>query len=151
MSPKLNPLQIRSHRIEYETTDITLEQLRMKYNLPESLDTSSWVKEFPTTNILQPVVITKPAPPEPDQENSSSVEIEEMMSDIHKFKQLTVTKALNFMSNDAEWAEVKEIKDMVAIVDSIEKSIRPQLSDKPVGVTVQVLVQNLMSEFKRDC
>ena len=147
---KLNPLQVRSYKIEYETTDITIEQLKLKYKLPDSLDTSTWHKEVPPPPVL--TVLTDPtetAPPPAEVPDTSSSE--KMLSDIHEFKELTVARALNFMKNDGEWAEIKEIKDMVAIVDSIEKSVRPQVPESPAGITVQVLVQNLMSEFKRDC
>ena len=156
MSNKLNPLQVRSYKIEYETTDITIEQMKLKYKLPDSLDTSTWHKEVPPPPAL--TVLTEPpetAPPPAESPDTSSLGngpgVERMLSDIHEFKELTVARALSFMKNDGEWAEIKEIKDMVAIVDSIEKSVRPQVPESPAGITVQVLVQNLMSEFKRDC
>lgn len=151
----LNPLQLHSYRIEYETSDISIEHLKLKYNIPDeyTLDTSKWAKRnqpiTPSEVIILPPV--DEAPPELPPDTSSSAEIIEMLENIHEFKKLTIQKALSFMKDDSEWAEVKEIKDMVAIVDSVEKSIRPQAPDKPAGVTIQVLVQNLMSEFKRDC
>ena len=44
--------------------------------------------------------------------------------------------------------ETKEVKDLVSIVDTIEKSLKPKEDKAPLQVNV--LVQNLM-EAKDDC
>jgi hypothetical protein len=145
----LNPLQVRSYRIEYESTDISIEHLRMKYKIPEGLDTSSWKKQ--SIAILPPVPIEPlPANPAPLEEDQPNIVIE-MLDDILTIKQSAIARIKTWMADDAEYAEVKEFKDMLAVVDGIEKSIRPQAPAKAEGVTIQVLVQNLMQEFQRDC
>lgn len=150
----LNPLLVRSYKIEYETTQITKEQLRMKYQIPESLDMTGWAKpQGPQQEqeILPPATTPQnPAPP-PADIDQPNLAIDTMLEDILEIKQTAVNHVKTWMATEAEFAEVKEFKDMLAVVDGIEKSIRPQVQEKPVGVTVQVLVQNLMQEFQRDC
>jgi hypothetical protein len=129
----------------------------MKYNIPEDLDTSSWQK--PSITILPPVITqttqidqtdTLPANPAPQEEDHPNIVIE-MLDDILTIKQSAIARVKTWMADDAEYAEVKEFKDMLAVVDGIEKSIRPQAPAKAEGVTIQILVQNLMQEFQRDC
>ena len=75
----------------------------------------------------------------------------EMEKDIDKFKTLAIKEAVRFMEHDVEFAEVKQFKDMVAIVDSIEKSYR---ANGPEGPTINVVIQQLVQRFKEapdDC
>jgi hypothetical protein len=145
---QLNPLQLRSYQVEYETSDISIEHLRMKYQIPEDyqLDTAGWEK--------RQAYLPAPQPPEtaPQQVLTQPVATEEdgvtqMLSDITKFKRGVVDRALTFLETEAEYAEVKELKDMVAIVDSVEKSIKGQV---PQGPTVNVFIQNLLQNFRDD-
>lgn len=86
-------------------------------------------------------------------DHSSIQEIPEanakLLSDISEFKELAVSHALDFIKNNAKYAETKEIKDVVAIVDSIEKSFTQ--SKQPQGPTVHIAIQNLVERFRDDC
>lgn len=68
---------------------------------------------------------------------------------IAQFKELALDHCLTFMKKDARYAEVKEFKDIVAVVDSIEKSYdKSKGTDAP---TINILVQNLVERFRDDC
>ena len=68
---------------------------------------------------------------------------------IAQFKELALDHCLTFMKKDARYAEVKEFKDIVAVVDSIEKSYdKSKSTDTP---TINILVQNLVERFRDDC
>lgn len=152
MSP--NPLLVKSYRHEYETTDISEYQLRAKYKLPADFDMSQWKKnhapdipgapDLPAT-ITPSEIVTD----DPDEQEETQDEYQEHKVKIKEFKVLALDHALNFMRNDSEYAEVKEFKDMVSVVDSIDKSLQRPTEDK--GTTVNVLIQNIMREFKDDC
>ena len=53
------------------------------------------------------------------------------------------------MREDVEFAEIKEFKDVVAIVDSIEKSYKD--TKDPQGTTINIAIQNLVEKFSDDC
>lgn len=140
---KLNPLQIRSYKIEYETTSITKEQLRLKYQLPDTLDISKWEKTLEVLPVVPMNISHTPSLPEP-------VAIETPIAKIEKFKELALDHCIKFMQDDAEFAEVKEFKDIVAIVDTLEKSY--QKADPEAGKpTINIMINNLMERFKDDC
>ena len=146
-----------AYRTEFETTDITLDALLRKYSLtPSKLKgCKTWTKASKQTvdttdNIevlppAQPPQTYKVVPPKP-----ATIETELTTLDkITKFKELAIDRALKFINEEAQFADVKEFKDIVAIVDSIEKSY--QKVDPEAGKpTVNVFIQNLMQQFKDD-
>jgi hypothetical protein len=162
-----------TYQMEYENDqDITLEELCEKYDLQKKQ-----LKGY--TRWKKAIIEIEPAPPEepkvPTAEDIvlepeivipeksmgtlqvgrmlAPLEIpkdrEELLKDIEDFKGLAVAHAVKFMKNDAEFAEIKEFKDMVAIVDSIERSYR-DVKD-PTGTTINIAIQNLVSRFTDDC
>ena len=72
----------------------------------------------------------------------------ELLSNIKTFKQDAVTWAKEKLVSEASLLETKEVKDLTAIIDSIEKSVT--LKDKEPTQVVNILVQNLM-DAKDDC
>lgn len=96
-------------------------------------------KELPVTEVLPPAC-------------SVSVDSEivpDTKEKIAQFKELALDHCLTFMQKDAKYAEVKEFKDIVAVVDSIEKSYdKSKGTDTP---TINILVQNLVERFRDDC
>jgi len=77
---------------------------------------------------------------------------QQLLVDIAKFKESAVQHCLNFMVNDAQMAETKEFKEVVSIIDTLEKSLVPKVPEGPsTQVTVQVMVQNLMGGQPDDC
>jgi uncharacterized protein (DUF433 family) len=131
-----------SYQIEYETTNISKEELVDKYNItPKDLKGSEhWAKRNESSYLVE-------TPSQAIVLAATKETNEDLMADIDKFKREVVAKALDFIKNHAQYAEVKELKDMVAIVDSVEKSYK----DTNTGPTINVLVQNLTENFKDDC
>lgn len=172
----MTKLLLASLRIEYETTSITLDSLCHKHKVkPEQLKGSiEWKKkpgiiedveivepitieaEQPTivkevepieASPIQPTIVTKPKelttkPEEPTIE----LTIEDKIKD---FKEKAIDAALVFINQDVRFAEIKEFKDMVSIVDSIDSSLKkPSTNNAP---TINILVQNLTERYKDDC
>lgn len=158
-------------REEYETTTITIDELCLYHGvtLKELKGHKSWKKiaqaepvidiasfledegqpPAPLTPVIEEVASlptpqppTLPAAPQPD-----TLDIAQLKLDIGTCKQLAITRCKDFLTNDAKFAEIKEIKDVVAIVSDIDKSIAgtPQ-----GGTTVNVLINNLIASFRDD-
>ena len=65
---------------------------------------------------------------------------------IKEFKTLALDRCLHFIKSDVRFAEVKEFKDIVAIVDTLDKK-----SGIDTTTTINVLVQNIQEKFVDDC
>lgn len=81
-------------------------------------------------------------------DNDSDI-IEEIRADIKTCKRLAMARCKEFLTNDARFAEVKEIKDVVSIVNDIDKSL--QVVKVADGATVNVYINNLINNFRDDC
>jgi len=159
---KLPATLLLTYRTEYETTPgLTLSELCDRYNikLSDLKDTSKWFKRCkaePKPLVIPRAVVAKLdtiiAPPAEDKPLvMPTVELktrEQMLMEVNNFKALALTHALKFISCDAEFAEVKELKDMVSIVDTIERSYK-DASTSPH--TVSSAIKNLVEEFRDDC
>lgn len=136
-----------AYKIEYETTDITLDDLAFKYSIHLG-DTSGWVKE---PHLIQPVVtpatIVMPTTPRLP-EITPLDDREQLLADILAFKKGAIEHAKKFMAKDVAFCEVKEFKDMVSVVTNLEQSL---IEQKQTGPVVNILVQNLVERFKDDC
>jgi len=126
------------YQAEYETTpDLTIDQICEKYEV-ETKQLKGYTKWTKRATEIQELPETKPL----------VIATEETLSkDIAEFKTLAMAHALKFMRNDAEFAEVKEFKDMVSIVGTIEASIK---DTKPENV-INIAIQSIVKEFKDDC
>lgn len=81
---------------------------------------------------------------------AETVATEVQLRKIENFKELALDHCLNFMAKDAKFSEVKEFKDIVAIVDSLEKSY--QKVDPDAGKpTINIMINNLLERFSDDC
>ena len=119
--------------------------------LPEPVTTIAEVEpvieEVPQTttpSITQPQATTLPTV----IDNDSDI-IEEIRADIKTCKRLAMARCKEFLTNDAKFAEVKEIKDVVSIVNDIDKSL--QVVKVADGTTVNVYINNLINNFRDDC
>lgn len=75
--------------------------------------------------------------------------VEEIRADIKACKRLAMARCKEFLINDAKFAEVKELKDIVSIVNDIDKSM--QVVKAADGSTVNVYINNLINNFRDDC
>ena len=148
-----------TYQAEYETTpDMTIDDIRTKYDVrtKQLKGYTKWQKraensDEPTEAEAEDfdVSIVPSVPKKPNHDLAIPKDREELLTDIDNFKSLAIAHAVKFMKDDAEFAEVKEFKDMVAIVDSIEKSYR-DVKD-PSGTTINIAIQNLVERFSDDC
>lgn len=170
---KLNSLPITlllTYQAEYENTpDLTVEQICEKYcvNQGQLKGWQTWekiihndIEVMPPAEVIDSsstsIDTSRPRiaiPQLPDIPLDTQLTIEDapVLKDIAQFKELAVAHALKFMRNDAEFAEVKEFKDMVAIVDSLEKSYIAKKNPDDAKITVNIAIQNLVERFRDDC
>lgn len=161
-------------REEYETTTITIDELCLYHGTPlkelkgykswkkiaqtvEAIDITGFLEDetpaplaIPTADPVIEVVDSLPLPQPPalpSVPQPQSLDIAQLKLDIGTCKQLAITRCKDFLTNDAKFAEIKEIKDVVAIVSDIDKS----LAGTPQGgTTVNVLINNLIASFRDD-
>lgn len=160
-------------REEYETTTITIDELCLYHGvqLKELKGHKSWKKIAQAEPVIDiasfledegqppaaplPIIeevaslpsAPQPSPTLPTTPQPDTLDIAQLKLDIGTCKQLAITRCKDFLTNDAKFAEIKEIKDIVAIVSDIDKSIAgtPQ-----GGTTVNVLINNLIASFRDD-
>lgn len=170
------PLMLAAYKAEYESTNITIEELKLKYDLTDSdiEGYESWVAYGTFAQYCTNVEVKKPKKVTKSQAKTNKVieqstivteptkeiaiaqvvepylNLEVQLAKIANFKELALDHCIKFMSQDAKFAEVKEFKDIVAIVDSLEKSY--QKVDPDAGKpTINILIQNLVERFTDDC
>lgn len=148
-----------SYQHEYETTPMTIEDLEHKYDITLSKEqTQDWNKPQTASKTTKPVVLdvlpqTSDAP-QPIKPNLVSQKTNdpmptELKTSIEEFKSLAVTHCLSQVKQ-AQFLEVKEFKDLVAVVDSVEKSyVSKDKGDAPIQVNF--VVQNLLGRYADDC
>lgn len=136
-----------------------VDKLHSQYTLePEELTiANSWevlvtstkqTKGKKTMEVIPPVTLPSSIQAIPPVNVDSEIVLD-TKEKIAQFKELALDHCLTFMKKDARYAEVKEFKDIVAVVDSIEKSYdKSKGSDTP---TINILVQNLVERFRDDC
>lgn len=119
--------------------------------LPEPVTTIAEVEpvieEVPQVSTIPITAQTTPQLPAVI-DNDSDI-IEEIRADIKTCKRLAMARCKEFLTNDARFAEVKEIKDVVSIVNDIDKSL--QVVKVADGATVNVYINNLINNFRDDC
>lgn len=133
---KLPNTLLLTYKAEYENTSITIDELIHKYSvtIDELGDCDKWLKNSAPSQNVQLVTTNT------DTKKSK----ETILDEINDFKIAAVTYANDFMKNDIAYADIKDFKDIVAIVDSIEKSYK----DTKDNTTINVLIQNLQQRFK---
>lgn len=163
-----------AYKAEYEQNlTITLDELLAKYQLTkEDLPgCETWAKPSSKQELViekkprkvkaidkalqrlktSPQIVTPSTIALPKQELLiETVATEVQLKKIENFKELALDHCLNFMHRDAKLSEVKEFKDIVAIVDSLEKSY--QKADPDAGKpTINIMINNLLERFSDDC
>lgn len=106
------------------------------------------IEEVPKTS-TPPITTTAQATILPAVIDNDTDIAEEIRADIKTCKRLAIARCKEFLINDAKFAEVKEIKDIVSIVNDIDKSM--QVVKVADGPTVNVYINNLINNFRDDC
>jgi len=130
-----------TYQAEYEQNqDMTIQDLCDKYSVTtkQLKGYTKWKKPIASTEVLEPIATAEVIEP---------VAPIEITDDIESFKKLAISHALKFMRDDVEFAEVKEFKDMVSIVGTIEASYK---DTKPEN-TINIAIQNIVKGFQDDC
>lgn len=136
------------YRNEYENDPtLTIGGLKNKYNLSDTDlgDTSSWKKTCELVSDKRPL---KQPLKNLQLANTQKPTISPTSSQeqIEKFKDAVIAEALARVQTCAHSMEAKELKELVSLVDTIDKS-RKGTSDV---TSVQILVQNIVNNFKDD-
>ena len=106
------------------------------------------IEEVPQAS-TPPITTTTQATTLPAVIDNDADIVEEIRADIKTCKRLAMARCKEFLINDAKFAEVKEIKDIVSIVNDIDKSM--QVVKVADGPTVNVYINNLINNFRDDC
>jgi hypothetical protein len=135
---------------------LAIEQIKEAYSLTnEDLPGhETWLAKRKRTKKIDKILeatVVKPVIPQVAKPSLPVAEAEEtQLEKIEKFKELALDHCIRFMEKDAQFSEVKEFKDIVAIVDTLEKSY--QKADPDSGKpTINIMINNLMERFKDDC
>ena len=106
------------------------------------------IEEVPKAS-TPPIITTTQATTLPAVIDNDTDIVEEIRADIKTCKRLAMARCKEFLINDAKFAEVKELKDIVSIVNDIDKSL--QVVKVADGPTVSVYINNLINNFRDDC
>ena len=150
---------ITTYRLEYENTDISIDELCLKYDVSRDdlINSNTWHKtsecipELVTSEVQQvknkvtkiAMMTAEPLAPQDIAPTSN-----DMLEQIEEFKRIAIAYALKFIKTEAEYADIKDFKEVVNIVDSIEKSYK---NNRPTETTVNIAIQNLVERFSDDC
>ena len=121
-------------------TGITKEELCDKYNIKPSAVAHLQPKQSEAIVLQQQPKQTKPIVSEQTEKK--------FLTRVHTFKEAALTAAITKLQ-DAYDLDDKELKNIVATVDMLEKSVRKDTTDTPN--TVNIMVQNIMSRYADDC
>lgn len=143
-----------AYKAEYEHTDISIQDLLKKYQLDKEdiKGYKEWTKVLPTPRTTPRTVI----PTTPTDivtivdDLPVTIVTDSQLKKIEEFKELALEHCLKFMQKDAQFSEVKEFKDIVAIVNTLEVSY--QKADPDAGKpTINIMINNLLERFNDDC
>ena len=127
-------------RGEYETDpDITIDELCAKYRVTRNVlgPTFNWEKvqhglEEPLIPHVTTEIVEKPKTPK---------------DTISEFKTLTLEEALTRLKTQGSMLPIRDLKELVAIIDTIDKSY-----SKSTDVNqINIVIQNMISKFEDDC
>lgn len=176
-------------REEFETSDITIEELCIYHNVTttqlkgyakwkkQPQQTNSYIDSLldipaiaPEPKIAQPPIVTEveyitepiievlpsslpqtTAPKVPAiTDDKPKVDVSALRETITECKEKAINVCRDFLTNDAKFAEIKELKDVVSIINDIDKSISPVKGDGS-GNHYTVLIANIVNNFRDDC
>ncbi len=134
------------YKKEFESTPITLHALKAKYHLehlPE--ESEDWIK----TLVEEPKTLVTNAEPKSPQtivSTNNSIQEYKLQDDVDKAKQLIMKNALTILAEEITDISIKEFKDIVSIVDSMDNK---KQDDSQQQINIQI--NNMIQGFKDDC
>ena len=154
----------QSMKVEEIPGDFTIEDSLPEpkdYNLapevieePQDLQTATMpvveeehIPEVVDSIVVPPLNIDKHLTTPTEPEEIDDKDLADMKATIKRFKKKAVDECLSYLE---EQVDTKEFKDIVSIIDTIEKSIEPKKTDAPT-IQLNVMVQNLMAGIPDDC
>lgn len=145
------------YRAEYETDpDITIDELCTKHNIERTAlgPTHDWQKviDLPTSSVIptSPTDDIEPGKALPTQIPIVSKDVTDVSSPkdmIDNFKQITLAEALYRMKTEANELAIKDMRELVALVDVIDKSYNKSTDTN----TINIVVQNVIAKYVDDC
>lgn len=136
--------ELLNYQIEYEAGGITIDELCDKYKVKRKQLRGYTKWQQPSQRINS---IPTPAVVIPTNQTEIIVPEDSLLNDISIFKKRAVKYALESIT-DPQYLEVKEFKDLVSIVDTVEKSMKDTNTSE---TTVNVMINNMMAGLKDDC
>jgi hypothetical protein len=142
--------ELLNYQIEYEEGGISIDELCSKYNVKRKQlkGYTKWQQPQEHSTPVEVIVPDQPSlPSQPTHHLDIIVPEDSLLNDINIFKKRAVKYALESIQ-DAQYLEVKEFKDLVSIVDTVEKSVKGNTQSE---TTVNVMINNMMAGLKDDC
>lgn len=141
-------------RAEYETDpDITIDEICSKYNIERSAlgPTNDWQKvielDSAPTESNTPVPITILDPKDSTITTPATKEVSNNKDLIDEFKSITLGEALNRIKAEGSEMSVKDMKELVSLVDTIDRSFHKSTDANQINI----FVQNVISRYIDDC
>lgn len=145
------------YQAEYETDpDITIDELCTKHNIERTAlgPTNNWQKVIDLP--ISPVVTTSPTdniepgkalPTQTPIVSKDATDVSSPKDMIDNFKQITLAEALYRMKTEANELAIKDMRELVALVDVIDKSYNKSTDNN----TINIVVQNVIAKYVDDC
>lgn len=147
-------------RAEYETDPyITIDEICDKYNIEKTAlgPTNDWQKVIDTPLTKSQQVESNLAPTESNtpvpitildpKDKSITKEVSSNKDLIDEFKSITLGEALNRMKAEGSEMSVKDMKELVSLVDTIDRSFHKSTDANQINI----IVQNVISRYVDDC
>lgn len=142
----MDKLQLKAIQTEYETTDLTIDQLCHKHDTTtkQLKGYTKWQKDI----ICPPPCVLPQSQTEPIHTSIATPATtvnKDTQSKIDKLKQICLERAEELLNEPH--LETKEFKDIVHVIDTIDKSYK----DLKPQTNIAIMVQNLVGKFTDDC
>jgi hypothetical protein len=134
-------------RAEYETDPyITIDEICDKYNIERSAlgPTNDWQKVSELES--EPAPTTVPVTVVDPKEVKATV-VSSNKDMIDEFKSITLGEALERIRSEGSEMSVKDMKELVALVDTIDRSFHKSTDANQINI----IVQNVISRYVDDC
>lgn len=147
MSKKISKAMLKSLEVEFTTSPSSIEELEAKYSIELNPTDYKYWKKAPEFNSNLVIADTTNVP--------TTTQSDTMTDDLCKIelkilKAELVKKVKDKIKDLDSYSEVKDIKDLASVIDTLEKSYdKPDKNANQVNITVQIA--NLIAKYEQDC